>query len=128
MEKKLKNLLRIFLDSIRDYESELNQGIYLDERESFEFVDIFLNSEDAFDYKSLTDNNISFKTLINPNFDKTYKFCSIIQLHKNMYSFGHSSIPTLLAQQTTIEMLKELYPKLDFGGVELVEIELILKK
>lgn len=53
MEKKIKNLMRLFLDSIRDYEHETGIAIRHDERDSEEFVDIFLDSEDAFDYKEI---------------------------------------------------------------------------
>lgn len=53
MEKKIKNMLRLFLDSIRDYEHEAGHSIAQDDRNSEEFVEIFLDSEDAFDYKDI---------------------------------------------------------------------------
>lgn len=45
--------MRLFLNSIRDYERESGSKICFDERDSEEFVDIFLESEDAFDYKDI---------------------------------------------------------------------------
>ena len=53
MKDKIKNLLRLFLNGIRDYESENGDRVCLDERDSSEFVDIFLDSEDSFDYHDL---------------------------------------------------------------------------
>ena len=38
-------LLELFLDSIRDYENESHHSVYVDERESKEFVKIFLNNQ-----------------------------------------------------------------------------------
>lgn len=45
-EANLKRILVDFLDGIRDYEHENNGRIYEDERESIEFVDIYLESGD----------------------------------------------------------------------------------
>ena len=53
MEKRIKNLMRLFLDSIRDYEGESGDAVRFDERDSEEFVQIFLDSEDAFDYREI---------------------------------------------------------------------------
>lgn len=55
LEKQLriKNMLRIFLDSIRDYENENNSKICNDDRDSLEFVEIFINSDDGFEYRKL---------------------------------------------------------------------------
>jgi len=52
-EQKIKNLMRLFLDSVRDYEGECGSAIHFDERDSEEFVEIFLESQDAFDYVAL---------------------------------------------------------------------------
>ena len=41
-QKQLKEILIHFLDGIRDYEHESKNAIYLDERGSLEFVDIYL--------------------------------------------------------------------------------------
>lgn len=53
MEDQIKNMLRIFLDSIRDYELENDQKICDDERDSIEFVEIFIDSDDGFEYRSI---------------------------------------------------------------------------
>jgi hypothetical protein len=53
MEEKLKNMLRLFLNSIRDYEHEIDAAITDDGRDSEEFVNIFIDSEDSFDYKDI---------------------------------------------------------------------------
>lgn len=53
MERQLKNMLRLFLDGIRDYENECGESISKDERDSEEFVQIFIDSPDAFDYHNL---------------------------------------------------------------------------
>lgn len=50
---RVRNLMRLFLQSIQDYEREGGDRICNDEREPLEFVDIFLESEDAFDYAAL---------------------------------------------------------------------------
>lgn len=42
---EIKNILCEFLDSIRDYEHESGKSIYEDERESMEFVEIFLKDK-----------------------------------------------------------------------------------
>lgn len=47
---KLRHGLTMFLDSIRDYENENRSLICDDERDSLEFVDIFFESQDAFDF------------------------------------------------------------------------------
>ena len=47
---RLKNMLRLFLNSIRDYENQTSEAVEHDERESSEFVEIFIDSEDGFDY------------------------------------------------------------------------------
>lgn len=60
METKLKNMLRLFLDSIRDYEHESGSKICNDERSSEEFVDIFIDSEDAFDYKDIMEGRLKY--------------------------------------------------------------------
>lgn len=51
VDKSIRNLLISFLDSIRDYEHENGSRITTDDRESSEFVDIFLESPDASSYK-----------------------------------------------------------------------------
>ena len=43
--KSIKQLLTAFLDSIKDYEHEAGKRIYDDERESVEFVEIFMNDK-----------------------------------------------------------------------------------
>ena len=53
IKSKIKNGLTIFLDSIRDYEAESGKPICRDERDSSEFADIFLESQDSFDFKSI---------------------------------------------------------------------------
>lgn len=53
LQLHLKNMLRLFLDSIRDYEHESSNKICMDERESLEFVEIFIDSEDSFDYRKI---------------------------------------------------------------------------
>jgi hypothetical protein len=53
MEEKLKNMLRLFLNSIRDYEHEIDAAITDDGRDSEEFVNIFIDSEDSFDYRDI---------------------------------------------------------------------------
>lgn len=67
IKEKLKNLLRLYTNSIKDYELESGHSIGQDERESIEFVDIFIDSEDAFDYteliESLSGNSDIIKTL-----------------------------------------------------------------
>jgi len=67
IKEKLKNLLRLYTNSIKDYELESGHSIGQDERESIEFVDIFIDSEDAFDYteliESLSCNSDIIKTL-----------------------------------------------------------------
>lgn len=45
---KIKILLSAFLDSIREYELEANKSIAEDDRESLEFVQIFLESDKGF--------------------------------------------------------------------------------
>ena len=50
---RIRNLMRLFLDYVRDYEHENKEPICQDERGSLEFVDIFLESEDAFDYNEI---------------------------------------------------------------------------
>lgn len=50
IELRIKRMMCLFLDSIRDYESENDEPISNDERQSSEFVDLFIESEDAFDY------------------------------------------------------------------------------
>lgn len=52
-ERKLKNMMRLFLNGIRDYERESGSPICYDERDSEEFVQIFIDSEDAFDYHAI---------------------------------------------------------------------------
>lgn len=47
---KIRNGMRIFLDLIREYERERKSAICYDERDSLEFVDIFMDSEDSFDF------------------------------------------------------------------------------
>lgn len=44
----MRGIMADFLDSIRAYEHESGEGIYLDERESSEFVDIYFNGGDKF--------------------------------------------------------------------------------
>lgn len=53
IDQKIRNLMRLFLNDIRDYEGECGKAVHYDERDSEEFVDIFLESENAFDYKEL---------------------------------------------------------------------------
>ena len=50
---RIKNLLRLFLQGIRDYEKESGTTIAYDERDDLEFVEIFLNSDDGFEYERL---------------------------------------------------------------------------
>lgn len=50
---RVKNMMRLFLMSVMDYEGESGEAICKDEREPLEFVEIFLDSEDAFDYLEL---------------------------------------------------------------------------
>lgn len=50
---RIRNLLRLFIDSVKDYEHECGESICKDDRESLELVDIFLDSEDAFDYTEI---------------------------------------------------------------------------
>lgn len=50
----LKNLMRLFLQSIRDYEHESGKAIYHDDRDEMEFVELFIDSEDGFLFKELT--------------------------------------------------------------------------
>lgn len=45
LEQENKQMLVNFLDEIRDYEHESGKPIYLDDRESSEFVDIFLTNQ-----------------------------------------------------------------------------------
>ena len=44
MNVEIKKILIQFLDEIREYEHENMDSVYNDERESSEFVEIFLNS------------------------------------------------------------------------------------
>lgn len=55
MEDNIKNMLRIFLDSIRDYELSSGKAICHDERNSEDFVDNFIDSEDGFEYRKIID-------------------------------------------------------------------------
>ena len=48
-----KNGLRLFLQGIRDYERECGQAVCYDERECEEFVNIHLESTDAFDFNEI---------------------------------------------------------------------------
>ena len=50
---RIRNLMRLFLNSIRDYEGECGEPICKDERESLEFVDLFIESEDGFDFNEI---------------------------------------------------------------------------
>jgi len=50
IDLRIRNLMRLFLNDIRDYEGECNEAVCKDERESSEFVDVFLDSVNAFDY------------------------------------------------------------------------------
>ena len=59
LESELKNLMRLFLNSIRDYEQECGEAICKDERESIEFVEIFIDSEDGFNYKNIIEKFIN---------------------------------------------------------------------
>ena len=43
-----KQLLTQFLDSIRAYEHEANKSLAEDDRDSIEFVNIFLNGEHSY--------------------------------------------------------------------------------
>ena len=54
-DKSIRNLMRLFLQSIQDYEHENGDKICHDDRPAQEFVDIFLDSTDAFNYKNLLD-------------------------------------------------------------------------
>lgn len=56
IEEKLKNLLRLYTNSIKDYELENRGSIGQDERESMEFVEIFIDSEDEFGYNDILES------------------------------------------------------------------------
>lgn len=53
LKKELDNLLRLFFQSLIDYEQENKVILYEDDRESEEFVKIFTESEDAFNYHNI---------------------------------------------------------------------------
>lgn len=56
LENELKNMLRLFYQSLQDYELESGNKIGHDERSSEEMVQIFIESEDAFNYESVVKN------------------------------------------------------------------------
>ena len=56
IEDKIKNLLRLFFQSIKEYENEVEEMVCHDERRPEEFVNIFVESSDAFDYEDILNN------------------------------------------------------------------------
>jgi hypothetical protein len=56
LESELKNMLRIFYQSLQDYENESDNRISEEDRSSKEMVEIFLESQDAFNYESIVKN------------------------------------------------------------------------
>ena len=66
MKGQIKEMLILFLDSIRDYERESQNLIGYDERESSEFVDIFLKVNPIYTLApSVTDEEIELYSLQN---------------------------------------------------------------
>lgn len=53
LRSPIKNILRVFLNSIKEYENEHNIQISDDTRESEELVELFLESEDAFNFEDI---------------------------------------------------------------------------
>jgi hypothetical protein len=68
-------------------------------------------------YKTLEFKGIERKTL--------GKYAHIIEIEKNVYEWGGSLMPSLMTNNTTIEDLRQLYKKLNFDIVDLVDKKLI---
>lgn len=56
IETELKNMLRLFYMSLQEYERESGSKIGYDEREPEEMVEIFIDSEDCFNYENVVKN------------------------------------------------------------------------
>ena len=54
-EMKIETILIRFMESLRDYNHESGNDIWSDERESKEFVDIFVKEQELKDPKAFTD-------------------------------------------------------------------------
>ncbi len=109
LKLEMINMMRVFLDSIRDYENENKEGIYKDERGSEDFVITFVESEDGFNFGNIVKmfdepkNEYENYLLVGRNKDS-----EIMEVNKNGFSLIEIIGICEYLQKTTVLQIEEI--------------------